>query len=73
MRLTVAVVLLIVVVAIVAWNRQPPEQTASPVEKKEQPQPVDKARKPASTSATDPRDTSRDRPDRERTSRPGGQ
>jgi len=54
-------------VAVVAWNRQAPEQLPPPFTAAK-PQPEAMARKPA---PADPRDTSRDRPERERTSRPG--
>jgi hypothetical protein len=43
-------------------------QTTPPVTASK-PQPEDKARKPAPVAAADPRDTARDRPDRERTGR----
>jgi len=67
-RLALVVVLLVGVVAFVAWNRQPPTDTAPPVATGKS-QALDKARKPAPVSSSDPRDTARDRPDRERTSR----
>jgi hypothetical protein len=65
-RVVVVVVLLVVVLAVIAWNRQPPTQTGPLVSKDK---PVDNGRKAAPTRAADPRDTARDRPDRERTDR----
>ena len=65
-RLALAVVLLVGVVAVVAWNRQP--ETARPVATAKSPE-QEKARKPVPASLTDPRDTARGRPERERTGR----
>ena len=67
-RVVVVVILLVAVVVVIVWNRQPPTETVPLVSEK----PVDKARKTA-PGAADLRDTARDRPERERTSRPGGQ
>jgi hypothetical protein len=63
-RLAMAIALLAAVIAVIAWNSQPPEQVAAPVVKDK---PLAKPSKPL--AAADPRDTARDRPDRERTSR----
>jgi beta-lactam-binding protein with PASTA domain len=67
-RAVVVVILLVAVVAVVAWNRQPPTAAVPLVSEK----PTDKAYKTAPSGAADLRDTTRDRPDRERTSRPSG-
>jgi hypothetical protein len=58
----VVIALLAAAAAFIAWNNRPPEP-AVPLVAKEAP------RKPASTGSADPRDTARERPDRERTSR----
>ena len=63
-RVAVAIILLAAVAALVAWNRQPPEQ-AAPVVVQEKPAP----RKVQPPVTPDPRDTARERPDRERTAR----
>ena len=62
----VAVVVLLAVVAFTAWNSRPPEQDV-PLAARDKP--AGKVPKPVATA--DPRDTARERPDRERTSRPG--
>lgn len=67
-RVVVAVILLVAVIAVIAWNRERATETAPPVTAAN-PRPEEKARKPAA----DLRDASRERPERERTSRPGGQ
>jgi hypothetical protein len=65
-RLALAVIVLVALVAVVAWNTERTPQTPSPVMAgKEQP------RKPMPSKAADPRDTMRERPERERTGRPG--
>jgi hypothetical protein len=62
-RLAAAIALVAAVVAaMIAWNRQAPEPVP-PVVK------ADRAPKAAPSAAADPRDTARDRPDRERTNR----
>lgn len=67
-RVVVVVIVLVAVVAVIVWNTQPPTETVPLVSEKA----VDKARKTAPPGAADLRDTARDRPDRERTSRPSG-
>ena len=68
----IAAVLLVAFVAISAWNKQRSAQTAA---RGDSPVPEAKAHKPrpaaGEQSSADPRDTSRTRPERERTDRPG--
>jgi lipopolysaccharide export system protein LptC len=63
-RVVIAVILLVAVVAVIAWNRERATETAPP---------VTAANPRPSKPAADLRDASRERPERERTSRPGGQ
>jgi serine/threonine protein kinase len=70
----IAAVLLVAVLAVSAWNKQRSAQTVVPVDP---PAPEAKAPKPRPKTAAseqpsaDPRETSRARPERERTDRPG--
>jgi hypothetical protein len=63
------IVLLAAVAAVIAWNIERGAQTAAPAAAAKTP-PVEQARKPA-PRPPDARDTSRERPERERTDRPG--
>ena len=64
----IAAVLLVAVLAISAWNKQRSAQTVAPGAS---PAPEAKAPKARPKPAADPRETSRVRPERERTDRPG--
>jgi hypothetical protein len=68
-RATLVIVLLAAVAAVIAWNIERGAQTAAPAAAAKTP-PVEQARKPA-PRPPDARDTSRERPERERTDRPG--
>jgi hypothetical protein len=68
-RVTLVIVLLAAVAAVIAWNIERAAQTAPPAAAGKAP-PVEQARKPA-PRPPDARDTSRERPERERTDRPG--
>jgi hypothetical protein len=67
-RVTLVIVLLAAILAFVAWNVERGAQTPPAVAGNVKPQ--EQSRKPA-PRATDARDFSRERPERERTDRPG--
>jgi hypothetical protein len=67
-RVTLVIVLLAAVLAFVAWNVERGAQKTSPVAAGDV-NPQEQSRKPVPSKAADPRDTSRERPGRERTSR----
>jgi hypothetical protein len=69
-RVTLVIVLFAAVLAVVAWNMERAAQTTPPVTAS-RPYPEDKAPKPAAAAAADLRDAPRERPERERTGRPG--
>ena len=68
-RVTLVIVLLAAVLAFVAWNVERSAQT--PPTAAGNVKPPEQSRKLVPSKGADPRDTSRERPGRERTSRPG--